>query len=122
MEKERVKKGNHYFWIDYYGNEFGVFMDTDWRMKCSNERYESGNYFLSSDDANKAVSKLRAVLKGADVIEMPSDEDMKQNIENISRSVQKSYGESDGVYDAPIGACLDSAVKVVEYLKSKIVK
>lgn len=122
MGKTRVPKGKHYFWIDYYGNEFGVFMDTDWRMECSNERYESGNYFLSSDDANKAVSKLRAVLKGAEVIEMPSEEEIKASQGRIEDEVVFNIRDANGSQLIYCNAINKGAELMADWLKSKIVK
>ena len=112
---QRVKKGCHYFWIDYRDG-FRIHADTDWRQECSTTRFEKGNYFLSTDEAEKVVSKLRAVLKGADVIEMPSEEDFY----NEEFKTNHYFFAKDGA--AVVGAHQIGFKHCYDWLKSKIVK
>lgn len=75
MEKIRVKKGERYWWIRLY-NGIDACADCDYRREFSTANYNDSNYFATKEEAEAIARKIRAVLKGADVIEMPSEEEM----------------------------------------------
>lgn len=69
---ERVKTGYLYWYITIYGEvECDYECDSVGDFKC----FSSGNYFHTKEEAEAMAKKLCAVLKGADVIEMPSEEE-----------------------------------------------
>lgn len=69
---ERVMKGEEYYTINICGV---IESHVELYMSFDNSCYESGNYFITSEQALAMIEKLKKVLKGADVIEMPSEED-----------------------------------------------
>lgn len=105
MEKTRVPKGERYWFIAHLGY---VFSEIDTNHQTDKIRFEVGNYFHSREDGEFVAKKLRAVLKGAEVIEMPSEEEIKQ----------ASYDCTNGYDDDQIPGFIEG----VKYLKSKIVK
>lgn len=73
MEKTRVPINTDYWWISH---GLGVHFQMDNRMPFDDDCFEAGNYFHTKEEAELMARKLRAVLKGADVIEMPGEEEM----------------------------------------------
>lgn len=71
-----MPKGKYYWWIRIYEG-IDVCADMDWRRKFSTKNYSDGNYFYTKEEAESIANKLRAVLKGADVIEMPNAIEMQ---------------------------------------------
>lgn len=71
-------------------------------------RFAYGNYFNTEEEAESMAEKISKVLNGADVIEMPSEEEIKQ----------ASYDCTNGYDDDQIPGFKEG----VEWLKSKIVK
>lgn len=81
MEKEqRVPKGEKYFYVNEIGN---VSEWPDTGGEFATMHFFSGNYFPDRESAEAMAEKLRAVLKGADVIEMPSEEEIKERLDMI---------------------------------------
>lgn len=78
MENERKQRvlPNEKFW--YVTSNLKTTSDYDRRNGRSDLKFSCGNYFYTKEDAEAAIVKLRAVLKGADVIFMPDDETMKE--------------------------------------------
>lgn len=111
---ERVKKGERYWYI-YFG-AFGieVFQMTDKRDKSDDATFGYNNYFATKEEAEACARKLRAVLKGADVIEMPSDEEIWE--EANSRYPRRWSGDREN------GEKFDVFMEGIDYVKSKIVK
>lgn len=105
---ERVNKGEKYWFIDpnlrvRYTIDTNLFVDDDF--------FTIGNYFHTEEEAEAMAHKLRAVLKGADVIEMPSERDIKAvAIRHCGPLAQWS------------GSTVDAFIDCAEWLKSKIVK
>lgn len=73
MKKTKVIYGDSYWIVDIDGN---VRDRDDWRGVIDSRLRKIGNYFTSKEEAEEMASKLRAVFAGADVIEMPSEEEM----------------------------------------------
>lgn len=97
MEKTRVTKGEYYWWIDSYEFQPHFAQETtqDDYLGQSDERYEVGNYFNSFFEAESMANKLRAVLKGAEVIEMPSEEEIQKVLaEKIPIRSGRSYADA----------------------------
>lgn len=74
-------------------------------------RLTSKNSFNTREEAEVVVRKLRAVLDGADVIEMPSEHEIKKTIKGVLPII-------------PVAPwCVEGYCKyIVDWLKSKIVK
>lgn len=70
---ERVKKGEKYWHIGQWGD---ILMDYEGGSPIDDWLFQYGNYFATEEQAESMSKKLRAVLNGADVIEMPSEEEM----------------------------------------------
>lgn len=66
---ERVKKGERYWYID---ESFTVQSSYDIGTRWDSQRFKCGNYFATKEEAEACARKLRAVLKGAEVIEIPN--------------------------------------------------
>lgn len=64
---ERVKQGEKYWYIDGTIMDYAEGLEQD--RYIDEERHRCGNYFRSKEECMAMASKLRAVLKGADVIE-----------------------------------------------------
>lgn len=114
MNKTRVKKGEKYWYINT--NAAITAMWADWDMEgnypsIDTTRFENGNYFQTCAEAEVMARKLRAVLKGADVIEMPSEEDIKERLNMI-------------IPTQPVEPwCVEGYCKhMIDFVKSKIVK
>lgn len=116
---ERVKKGEKYWYIyDRFETSFSI----EDNSPISNKHFETKNYFTTKEQAEAMAAKIRAVLKGADVIEMPSEEEiedaMKESITESILSVAPYGGFTSRATDL-----LECAwMKSIEWLKSKIVK
>lgn len=77
MEKTRVPKGEKYWSVIYTSRDGFVafdYFDTDDDDDIKD--FERCNYFHTKEEAEAMARKLRAVLKGVDVIEMPSEDNM----------------------------------------------
>lgn len=114
---ERVKKGEKYWYIDLEG-DWCTYWDIEDYLS-SDDLIAIGNYYHTEEQAESVVRKLRAVLKGADVIEMPSEEEInKQGIEFISDLHGRLYNATSE----------EMCLQLITYnacgnwLKSKIVK
>ena len=115
MEKTRVNKGERYWIVLLTGNGCRVIEAREGEVTSSkptlnDECYEFGNYFHTREEAESMANKLRAVLKGADVIEMPSEEEYEKIIPQRICSDEFASGEDNGYWNG------------YNYLKSKIVK
>lgn len=120
MEKTRVSKGENYWYIDEFGR---VQSCTDnYEPYPSLVRFKTGNYFLTKEEAKSMAHKLNAVLKGADVIETPSEEEISKQATDIAWNRQDDYYDEEGNVIQCYGECYDSAKDMYKWLKSKIVK
>lgn len=109
---ERVKKGETYWWIRIY-NGIEVCADIDWRKDFSTKNFNDGNYFHTKEEAEAMVRKLRAVLNGAEVVEMPSEEEFYK----VAPSTNKLGG-----YSLENRRQVRGFQDCWDWLKSKIVK
>ena len=78
------------------------------------DRFESGNYFHTKEEAESMARKLRAVLNGADVIEMPSESEAEAESE---RQLELSVACDDKWTEE---AYLDGFADCLHWLKSKV--
>ena len=69
---ERVKEGEKYWYIFIYCNEITIDFKIENGRGEDYARSKIGNYFHTKEEAEACARKLRAVLAGADVIEMPN--------------------------------------------------
>ena len=117
MEKTRVKKGKPYYWIMSSSKcGFLSVYHEEMNLVSDNDRWESGNYFNSRKDADAIAKKLNAVLKGAEVIEMPSKEELTEKIFSTAGEIVGRDRE------ITVSDCMKTAKSVVEWLIDKIVK
>lgn len=108
MKMERQKT----YWT--IGNSGSVFEIYDQNHPFDDFRYEIGNYFATRSQAEEMARKLKAVLKGAEVIEMPSEKE-------ISLQSQREWVANDGeVGDKRVFN--DIVLTAYSIVKSKIVK
>lgn len=108
MEKTRVSKGEKYWFIRVdEQHKLAILPMFDTYIKTDDARFEDGNYFHTKEEAESIVCKLRAVLNGAEVIEMPSKEEFLDFISPLG----------DTTSDERIGR-----MDCFNWLKSKIVK
>lgn len=70
---ERVKKGEKYQLMHIIWNRIYVTDTVDMDFERDRDNFNQGNYFHTQEEAESMVRKLRAVLNGADVLEMPSE-------------------------------------------------
>lgn len=117
---ERAKKGERYWSIlfDRLFNDDGfcvIWHCEDWEDDVFSEiRFRQHNYFSSKEEAEAMARKLRAVLKGADVIEMPSEEDASFESEHL---LGLSGHDGD---DRTEEAYLDGFADCLHWIKSKV--
>lgn len=74
--RTRVKKGETFWRISFYSSGVDIDRVVDIYDLYDNQSFESGNYFRTREEAIAMAEKFRKVLKGADVIEMPSENEM----------------------------------------------
>ena len=96
--------------------------DVDIMEDYQREKINTWDIMLETkDEISKNYSKLLnnqkviAVLKGADVIEMPNEEDITEKIFSTAGEIVGKEGE------ITVSHCMKTAKTVVEWLKSKIV-
>lgn len=119
MEKTRVPKGKKYWFLAYDSiRDKGINVLPSEEECCIVDfnRCELGNYFHTKEEAESMARKLRAVLAGADVIEMPSEEEIKEI--RYDRFRKSGFTENFEPYDIFYGGFYDC----IDYLSSKIVK
>lgn len=104
------------------GGGFVVNCKIDEGSSDDNVRFDIGNYFIVKEEALSMARKLRAVLAGADVIEMPSEVEMSQQAVDIAWKRQDDYYYKNGESVFCYGECYDSASDMYYWLKSKIIK
>lgn len=78
---ERVKKGEKYWYVEVSVFSLYVQSCTELDDYGDSSRFDCGNYFHTKEEAEAMAKKLRAVLKGASVIEMPSEEEINHQSE-----------------------------------------
>lgn len=123
MEKKRVSKGEKYWYIG--ADKCIPVLSYDMRTLFDDDRYRSGNYFTDNSEAVVMASKLRAVLNGADVIETPSEEEMKKSVDYIaSECVAEPTGWIEELQRPELSFkdLKDAIIEGVNLIKSKIVK
>lgn len=116
MEKTRVAYGQRYWYITLYPD--GT-IETEWLLEEreieDDNHYRTGNYFHTQEEAEACARKLRAVLKGAEVIDMPSEEEFEKY---LNEHFPYNGGTKGMICEATKGEwrlCF-------KWLKSKIVK
>lgn len=118
-KKQRVPKGEKLWFIDYFGDITHIY--EDYGAFVTN-LYDAGNYFHTEEEAESMITKLRAVLKGANVIEMPSEEELEHKATDIAMERKDEFFDEAGELVLCFGECYDAAADMVKFLKSKIVK
>ena len=109
---ERLNKNEKFWFIDF--ENMSVTFDFDDYESWSNIKNTLGNYFHTEEQAETMARKVRAVLKGADVIEMSSKEE-------ICNQCQREWVANDGIVgDGRIFN--DIVMTAYSIIKSKTVK
>lgn len=120
---ERVKKGEKYWYLYLWGASPRVTPDREGlNPSLDAERFAFGNYFHTEEEAESMVRKFRAVLKGADVIEMPSEEEIAAKADSIFYNYPHPYEDGEGYALLDGTMACDAMVQMANWLKSKIVK
>lgn len=87
MEKTRLPYGKTYYYVYMcHGCRPTATSKYEKHEGRDSANFRCGNYFLNREDAWALARKLRAVLNGAEVIEMPSEGIMKDHKFNIDTS------------------------------------
>lgn len=122
MEKKRVEKGEIYWYVTNVCDGVEVIPTREYNTYADKASYESGNYFITKDSAESTAKKLRAVFKGADVIQMPSEEEIEDAMKtSITESIFS--GSPYGQFTQRATDLLECAwMKGAEWLKSKTIK
>lgn len=119
MEKTRVNKDERYWYVCFDDEDGGIVasMSFDDYTDLHDVRNRIGNYFHIKEEAEIMVRKLRAVLNGADVIEMPSEGEIEDEAYE-NNHIHKERGDCN----YPDDLCIESFIEGVNWFKSKIVK
>ena len=112
MRKKRVSDGKFYYYITLKDSGFRVSNSRDDCYPEDSDRNFLGNYYYTEEEAEAIAKRLKAVLNGADVIQMPSEFEMGQQAMDIAEKRQ----------DVHYGDCYDSASDMYDWIKSKIIK
>ena len=113
MDRTRMPKDEKYWRIWAMDNHFEIRDTIDDYGAISTQMYEMGNYFHTEESALSAARKFRAVLKGADVIIMPSEEEKDNHRPEI---------KVEGMNGVEYCCFLSGFCYCYNWLKSKIVK
>lgn len=115
---ERVKEGEVYWYIDFSGIWYVDYL-TDLGDEDNITHYITGNYFHTKEEAESMIYKFKAVLKGAEMIEMPSDIDEALQFGDTEQEMKRKINEKgkDRINEFAYGwnACRN-------FMESKIVK
>lgn len=91
-ERKRVPKGENYWGVEVFQETVKTVRYTEDEGYYDGEAYNADNYFTDRDSAEQMASKIRAVLKGADVIEKSSEAEIYHGATkttcNISISIE----------------------------------
>lgn len=113
MEKTRVPKGEKYWYIvsDFFAGDFYTTHGVDFYEDIQDGRFALGNYFHTKEEAEAMARKLRAILNGAEVIEIPSEKEIKERLSMI-------------IPTQPVEPwCVEGYCKhMIDFVKSKIVQ
>lgn len=122
MKKTRVPYGEKFWFIRTDGRiNYGLEYED---LYCK-DFFDCGNYFATKEEAEQAARKIRAVFAGADVIEMPSEEEIKKSVDYIaSECVAEPTGWIEELQRPELSFkdLKDAIVEGINLLKSKIVK
>lgn len=112
MKQKRVEKGEKYWCVGEDMNPLEAVCGENWALDVL--RFEAGNCYTDYHECYVMCGKLRAVLAGADVIQLPSEREINQE------SVWNAY-DHDGDLER-IDCEAERFVDGVNWLKTKIVK
>lgn len=115
MTKTRLNKGEKYYLVNTTLGTLSVDYLRDWRTSEDDAYYASGNYFHTEEEAEDMAKKLRTVLNGADVIEMPSTKEVDNIVWDHAHKGGYAYDSCYPIFRDGWNACYGC-------LKSKIVK
>lgn len=118
---ERVKKGERYWYVVNDCDGVEVEYAYDDYTHTDKALFELGNYFTDRESAEAVARKIRAVLKGADVIEMPSEEEIKNKASEMCCIGGCDHSCEDSHF-CGLAFPRERSIKMAEWLKSKIIK
>lgn len=116
MTKTRVPYGERYWYLVFFGGEVLVYSNTERNFSNDNEHFAMGNYFYTKEEAESMAHQICAVFKGAKVIDVPSEEELKEKAIDYAKTIYLE--EASGGWEDGKGAFIDGATFIV----SKIVK
>lgn len=111
MGKTRARFGEKYWYVVEYAGDFTTASAIDYYEHYDDDLFESGNYFLTEEEAESMARKLRAVLAGAEVIKMPSGEEIKERLDMILPTQPVESWCVEGYCKHIIGLILSKIVK-----------
>lgn len=114
MEKTRVPKGEKYWHILIFSGLIEIEWLIEENLSEDESNFEMGNYFYTEEEAEIIVNKFRAILKGTDVTEMLSEDEI---IDEAKRRYPP-YMHKGNMQDSRCGIFW----KGVKWLKEKIIK
>lgn len=113
MEKKRFEKGEKYWCVGEDMNPLEAVCGENWALDVL--RFEADNCYTDYHECYVMCGKLRAVLKGSDVIEMPESNE----VDMIQREIGLEVGGED---EELVGAASLGAIRMINWLIDKIVK
>lgn len=113
-KKQRVPKGEPYWFVDIDGRAWDRYERNE---VMDSVLFDTGNYFHTKEEAERMCKKFFAVLKGADVIQIPSRAEIFDAAgKHVEACDEEGHPYSDE-YDSK-AAFINGA----EWLKSKTIK
>ena len=111
MEKKRVKRGEKY-WFIY--DRLEMYFSIEDESPISDKHFKTNNYFHTREEAESAAKKVRIVLADANVIQMPSEEE-------VCNQCQREWATNDRIIEDK-QIFNDIVLTAYSVIKDKIVK
>lgn len=120
MEKTRVNKGYKYWYLDEYLHAIDTYEENS---KLDDKLWEIGNYHNSEEEALEVAKLIWAVFNGADVIEMPSEEEIsKRPAQTNPFDTSEHEGTLAGYTNGAHSGYFKGYADCLNWLNSKIMK
>ena len=120
--KTRVLKGEKYYHIFTGISGIMIIERAENENRYDDMFFKDSNYFHTKESAEQMARKLRAVLNGAEVIEMPSEKEIKESQDRIEDEVVFNIRDVNGSQLIYCTAINKGAELMAEWFKDKIVK
>lgn len=107
----RVKKGEPYWFVDIDGRAWDRYERNE---VMDSVLFDTGNYFHTKEEAERMCKKFLAILKGADVIQIPSEEEIIIKASTAVKGNDLSFVDENTRFNVAYG--------LLKWFESKIVK